>query len=33
FSDNFKEGKIVNESLFASLKEKISQFENAVNKV
>jgi len=33
FQDNFKEGKIVNESLFASLKEKISQFENAVNKV
>ncbi|MDP5092331.1 MAG: NAD(P)H-dependent oxidoreductase [Polaribacter sp.] len=31
FGDNFKEGKIVNESLFASLKEKITEFENAVN--
>ena len=31
FQDNFKEGKLVNESLFVSLKEKISHFENAVN--
>lgn len=31
FQDNFKEGKLVNESLFLSLKEKISHFENAVN--
>lgn len=31
FGDNFKEGKIVNETLFASLKEKISEFETAVN--
>jgi NAD(P)H-dependent FMN reductase len=31
FNDNFKEGKITNEVLYASLKEQISQFENVVN--
>jgi chromate reductase, NAD(P)H dehydrogenase (quinone) len=31
FNDNFKEGKITNETLFSSLKEKITEFENAVN--
>ncbi|WP_445749149.1 NADPH-dependent FMN reductase [Polaribacter sp.] len=31
FQENFKEGKMVNETLFSTLKEKISQFENAVN--
>lgn len=30
FNDNFKEGKIINETLLSSLKEKISEFENAV---
>lgn len=31
FQDNFKEGEIINESLLSTLKEKIYQFENAVN--
>lgn len=31
FQENFKEGKMVNETLFSTLKEKISKFENAVN--
>lgn len=31
FDDNFKDRKIVNESLLSSLKEKVLQFENSVN--
>lgn len=31
FYDNFKEGKIVDEDLFASLKVQVNKFENAVN--
>lgn len=32
FYDNFKEGKIIDEELFNSLKAKVNNFENAVNK-
>ena len=31
FYDNFKEGKIVNEELLTSLKEKVNEFENSIN--
>lgn len=32
FYDNFKEGKIIDEELFNSLKAKVNNFENVVNK-
>jgi len=31
FYDNFKEGKVVNEDLLASIKEEANNFENAIN--